>query len=157
MGAQEIARELIEQVIEESAAAGNTRFEGWSRIYLALISLHDDQPDTAEREALAAAALLEVSPPARAGALAALARIRSEEGYMAMVETEAPGRFLLVENHCPICAAASACQGLCRDELTLFRKVLGKDARVERVEHMLSGSRRCVYRIEPRSAGRGAG
>src|SRR6266513_1333204 len=39
-----------------------------------------------------------------------LARIRTEEGYIAEVKPERNGGFLLVENHCPICAAASACQ-----------------------------------------------
>ena len=59
--------------------------------------------------------------------------------------------FVLIENHCPICAAAAACQGLCRDELALFRRILGRDVRVDRIEHMLEGARRCAYRIEPRA------
>jgi predicted ArsR family transcriptional regulator len=79
--------------------------------------------------------------------LAALARIRSEEGYMAAVETEAPGRYLLVENHCPICAAASACQGLCASELQVFRAALGADVTVERIDHIPAGARRCAYRV----------
>lgn len=83
--------------------------------------------------------------------IAALARVRSDEGYMAEVAREPDGSFLLVENHCPICAAARACQGLCRDELALFRRVLGRDVRVERTEHALAGARRCAYRIEPRA------
>ena len=57
------------------------------------------------------------------------------------------GSWTLVENHCPICAAAEVCQGLCAGELELFRRVLG--ARVERTEHLLDGARRCVYRITP--------
>lgn len=76
-----------------------------------------------------------------------LARIRSEEGYMAEVSTNQDGSFLFVENHCPICAAATTCQGLCTTELDLFRKVLGPDIEVERREHILSGARRCAYRI----------
>ncbi|MEN8183479.1 MAG: metalloregulator ArsR/SmtB family transcription factor [Myxococcota bacterium] len=79
----------------------------------------------------------------------ALAALRRDEGYMAEWSRTQPG-FLLVENHCPICAAASACQGLCRDELALFREVLGEDVHVEREEHLLSGARRCAYRIAPR-------
>ncbi len=79
--------------------------------------------------------------------LAALAQVRSEEGYMATVETEAPGRYLLIENHCPICAAASACQGLCASELQVFRAVLGEDVEVERIDHILAGARRCAYRV----------
>lgn len=76
-----------------------------------------------------------------------LARIRSEEGYMAEVTANQDGSFLFVENHCPICAAATACQGLCTTELDLFRKVLGPDIEVERKEHIPSGARRCAYRI----------
>lgn len=77
----------------------------------------------------------------------ALAALRDEEGYMAEARADGKGGFLLVENHCPICAAASACQGFCRSELEVFRKALGPGVRVEREEHLLSGARRCVYRI----------
>ena len=79
--------------------------------------------------------------------LIALAEIRSREGYMASVAKDAQGRFLLVENHCPICAAAATCQGLCRSELAIFRAVLGTDVTVERIDHILAGARRCAYRI----------
>jgi predicted ArsR family transcriptional regulator len=78
-----------------------------------------------------------------------LARIRSEEGYMAEVKPIAKGAFLLVENHCPICAAATACKGFCVTELNLFRAVLGPGVVVERTEHIVSGDRRCAYRITP--------
>ncbi len=76
-----------------------------------------------------------------------LAGLRSREGYMADWWAVEPGVFLLVENHCPICAAATRCQGLCRSELAIFRAVLGPDARVERTDHILAGARRCAYRI----------
>jgi predicted ArsR family transcriptional regulator len=82
--------------------------------------------------------------------LAALARIRSREGYMADVAEDAGAGFLLTENHCPICAAAAACQGLCRSELAIFRAVLGTDVTVERIDHILAGARRCAYRIDKR-------
>jgi predicted ArsR family transcriptional regulator len=75
-----------------------------------------------------------------------LANIRAEEGYMAEVKRDGAG-FLFVENHCPICAAAQACQGFCATELDLFRSALGPDVSVERAEHILSGDRRCAYRI----------
>ncbi|MGO7588070.1 helix-turn-helix transcriptional regulator [Rhizobium leguminosarum] len=77
-----------------------------------------------------------------------LAGIRTREGYMADHWQEADGAFMLVENHCPICAAATACAGFCRSELETFRAVLG--AKVERSEHILAGARRCAYRIAPR-------
>jgi predicted ArsR family transcriptional regulator len=79
----------------------------------------------------------------------ALAELRSAEGYMAEVATAADGALLLIENHCPICAAAAACQGLCVNELELFREVLGPGVRVERIEHIQAGARRCAYRVEP--------
>jgi predicted ArsR family transcriptional regulator len=78
--------------------------------------------------------------------VARLAAIRTREGYMAEwwpVETG----FLLVENHCPICAAALACQGFCRAELEVFQETLGSDVMVERTEHIPLGARRCAYRI----------
>jgi predicted acetyltransferase/GrpB-like predicted nucleotidyltransferase (UPF0157 family) len=57
--------------------------------------------------------------------LQALAELRSAEGYMARLE-ERPGRgFLLIEDHCPICAAATVCQGFCSIELEAFRSLLG--------------------------------
>ena len=75
-----------------------------------------------------------------------LARLRTAEGYMAEWQRDADG-CLFVENHCPICAAASACQRLCRDELEVFREALGPGVEVERIEHVLAGARRCAYRI----------
>ncbi len=79
----------------------------------------------------------------------ALAELRASEGYMARVERDG-GDFLLVEDHCPICAAATACQGFCRSELSIFRMVLGPDAVVERADYLIDGGRRCSYRIRPK-------
>jgi predicted ArsR family transcriptional regulator len=81
--------------------------------------------------------------------VARLAGIRTREGYMAEWEKLAPNRFLLVENHCPVCAAAAACQGLCRSELEIFRAVLAP-ASVERTDHVLAGARRCAYLVTRR-------
>jgi predicted ArsR family transcriptional regulator len=84
-----------------------------------------------------------------------LAQVRTEEGYMAEVRAEEEGGgFLLVENHCPICAAANACQGFCSTELDLFRTVLGPGVEVERVEHIVSGDQRCAYRVRPKTRAR---
>ena len=80
--------------------------------------------------------------------LEALAKIRSAEGYMAEVMRDPEsGQWLFVENHCPICAAARLCTGLCREELALFHRVLGKDIKVERLSHILAGAGRCAYRV----------
>jgi predicted ArsR family transcriptional regulator len=81
--------------------------------------------------------------------LAALADMRSAEGYMARVEALADVGFLLVEDHCPICAAATSCQGFCRIELQVFRNLLGPGWRIERGDHLVSGARRCAYQITP--------
>jgi predicted ArsR family transcriptional regulator len=76
-----------------------------------------------------------------------VARLRTEEGYMAEFEAQPDGSFLLIENHCPICAAAKTCQGFCRSELELFRAAFGAGTSVMRQEHLLSDGRRCVYRV----------
>ncbi|RZS88737.1 putative ArsR family transcriptional regulator [Phyllobacterium myrsinacearum] len=76
-----------------------------------------------------------------------LAEIRSAEGYMAETTRDAAGALVLVENHCPICVAARACQKLCRSELDVFQAALGPDVEVRRFEHILKGARRCAYRI----------
>ncbi len=86
--------------------------------------------------------------PDLAARVEGLAAIRSREGYMADSWQEDDGSLMLVENHCPICAAATACAGFCRSELETFRSVLS--AKVERSEHILLGARRCAYRITPR-------
>jgi len=89
----------------------------------------------------------EVDAPDMPSRVRQLASVRTGEGYMADSWQEADGSLLLVENHCPICAAASVCAGFCRSELETFRAVLG--AKVEREEHILFGARRCAYRITP--------
>ncbi len=74
------------------------------------------------------------------------AAIRCQEGYIASWQKDEFG-YLLVENHCPICAAASATPAICRSELHILKQVLGKEVEVKRVDHILEGARRCAYRI----------
>jgi predicted ArsR family transcriptional regulator len=90
-----------------------------------------------------------VDEPDMAKKLAALAEIRSAEGYMARLEELPGGGYLLIEDHCPICAAAAACQGFCSIELEVFRSLLDQGWQIERQDHLLSGARRCTYRILP--------
>jgi predicted ArsR family transcriptional regulator len=85
--------------------------------------------------------------------LEALARRRTAEGYMAGLEVSPDGWYLLVQNHCPIRAAACACPALCDSEARVFRKALGKDVAIERREHRLSGDRRCTFAIRKTKAG----
>lgn len=79
--------------------------------------------------------------------VAALAAVRDEEGYMAAAEEQDDGSVLLVEHHCPICAAARMCQDFCRSELAVFQRVLGPEVKVIRIEHQLAGGRRCAYAV----------
>lgn len=78
--------------------------------------------------------------------LETLARIRSDEGYMAEWKKEG-GDYLLIENHCPICAAATECQGFCRAELKNFKSLIGEEYQVNRIKHIITDGQRCVYRI----------
>jgi predicted ArsR family transcriptional regulator len=78
-----------------------------------------------------------------------LAAARTRQGYMAEVVNEG-NSMLLIEHHCPVCEAATTCQGLCANEIELFRTVVGPGAEVERTQHLLSGGDRCVYRIRIR-------
>ena len=75
-----------------------------------------------------------------------LADIRSEEGYLAEVHTDGDA-FILIEHHCPIRDAASACGALCGAELDVFQRSLGSNVTVSRTQHVLAGDRRCAYRV----------
>jgi len=140
-------------------AAGNGRFpDAHAELTVQLLNniraeLGEDALDrliaARERETRAAYALaMEGAADLRERATR-LTMIRSREGYMAELKEEGDG-YLLVENHCPICAAAATCQGFCRAELSVFQETLGTEAQVTREEHILSGARRCAYRITPR-------
>ncbi len=82
------------------------------------------------------------------GKLAQLTQIRNAEGYMAEYEDCGDGSYLFIENHCPICAAATKCQQFCLSELRLFNNLFAKDDVVfKRESHIISGARRCAYRV----------
>ena len=104
-----------------------------------LIERRTEQQITAYRAALSSATSLKDK-------VKRLARLRSDAGYMAEASADGDG-FLLVENHCPICRVATACTGLCRQELEVFRAALGREVVIERTDHILAGARRCAYRI----------
>lgn len=123
--------DLIESVTRVFGPAGMDR----------LIADRETRQHAAYAAAVAGAGRLE-------DRVAALADLREREGYMAEWRRE-DGGWLLIENHCPICAAATACQGFCRSELALFRMVLGDGVAVERTDHIVAGARRCAYRITP--------
>ncbi len=80
--------------------------------------------------------------------LEALANLRSKEGYMATWQQQ-DNDYLLIENHCPICAAATSCQNFCQSELNQFQQLFASLASVKRTEHIIDGARRCCYLITP--------
>lgn len=106
-----------------------------------VLALHYQRTLDAYRERLAGVSAL-------GARLRRLARVRTEEGYMAEARRDGNG-WLLIEHHCPICAAAERCRGFCANELALFRAVLGGSVRVERIEYLLEDGLRCAYRITP--------
>ncbi|MFC3230776.1 helix-turn-helix transcriptional regulator [Marinibaculum pumilum] len=127
----ELTVELITAIREELGEAALDR----------LVKRRTQRTTAGYRAALAAC-------PGLQDKVAALAALRSAEGYMAEAQPDPDGPgMLLIENHCPICAAATACQGFCRAELESFRSALGPGVRVERLEHIPAGARRCAYRI----------
>ncbi|OGF54211.1 MAG: hypothetical protein A2Z21_06245 [Candidatus Fraserbacteria bacterium RBG_16_55_9] len=73
-----------------------------------------------------------------------LARIRTEEGYMADWEVLDQDTFVLREHNCSICQIARQCAQACSFELELFRRVL-EDAEVSREKHMIQGDLMCAY------------
>jgi predicted ArsR family transcriptional regulator len=77
-----------------------------------------------------------------------LVTLREEEGYMAELE-QTPKGYILIENHCPICKAASKCNSFCQSELNIFRILLGDLCTIQRQEHIVLGHHRCSYLITP--------
>ena len=126
---QGLALEMIETVREMFGEDGLAR----------VIDRHSESQLSAYRAQMAG--LSEIGDRVRR-----LAELRSAEGYMAAA-AEDGADWLLIENHCPICSAAKACTRLCANELEVFQTVLGAQAKVTRETHLLSGARRCVYRI----------
>ncbi len=124
----ELTLSLVRQVEKLFGKAGLDR----------LIQSRQDEMEQAYRAATAPFDTLETR-------LQALADIRSREGYMAEVIDEGDGSWLLVEHHCPICAAATHCQGFCRSELEIFRDVLG--GTVQRTQWLQEDGRHCAYRV----------
>ena len=73
-------------------------------------------------------------------------KARSEEGYMAEWIKQ-DDEYYFIENHCPICAAATQNQGFCQSEFENIKRLLG-EIKLERTDHTVNGDRRCAYRIK---------
>jgi iron-sulfur cluster biosynthesis transcriptional regulator SufR len=80
-----------------------------------------------------------------------LAKIRSEEGYMADWEALDEKTFVLREHNCAICLIAKQYQSACSHELDLFKKAL-TDADVIREEHIVKGDKMCTYLIQAKAS-----
>lgn len=76
--------------------------------------------------------------------LSKLAQLREQDGYMAETGQTEQG-YLLIENHCPICKAATSCPALCQSELNVFRALFEENIEITRTEHIVNDERRCVY------------
>lgn len=76
-----------------------------------------------------------------------LVTMRREQGYMAEWSRAEDGSYRIVENHCPIAAAACECADICEGELQIFGSVLGDGVCIERSEHIVKGDRRCLYEV----------
>jgi len=121
------------------------RRHGGDQALDAIIDRHAKVQSTQYRELLA-------DQTDAAGAVGRLAEARSRDGYMAEAVRDDDGTVRLIENHCPICAAASLAQGFCRAELSIFRDVLNRFGTVDREDHLIAGARRCSYRLTPHGA-----
>ena len=76
--------------------------------------------------------------------LQAVARLRSEQGYMAEAAGQ-DGAGVLTEHNCAIQAVARRFPEICAAEARFLAEVLG--AEVERREHILSGCPACEYHV----------
>jgi predicted ArsR family transcriptional regulator len=77
--------------------------------------------------------------------VAALAKIQSNNGYMATWKKSTDGEYELIEYNCPIYQVANKYNHACTCELRLFESLLG--AEVIRTECLAKDGKKCVYRI----------
>lgn len=81
----------------------------------------------------------------RAGQVAELAAILTEQGYMCEYRQEADGSFVLAEHNCPVDCVARDYPQACEHELKLYEDLLG--APMVREELIAEGGNCCRYRI----------
>ena len=87
--------------------------------------------------------------------VATLAKLLSNEGYLAEYEQEDERTFWLREHNCAVHDVANEFTAACASELTFLQAVL-PDAIITREHHMMGGELMCSYRIEASPAGPGA-
>ncbi len=76
------------------------------------------------------------------------ASLRTSEGYMAEIIKINSNEFYFIENHCPICAAATECQQFCRGEFSNLQKLFGEWVSITRTQHIIEGANRCSYQFK---------
>jgi predicted ArsR family transcriptional regulator len=81
--------------------------------------------------------------------VAALARLRDDEGYCAESQAIDRDTFVLIEHNCPIRAVAEAFPAACACEAALFTDAL--EAGAVRTDHIAAGAPRCRYVITRRA------
>lgn len=74
-----------------------------------------------------------------------VARVLTEEGFMADVVTDETGRRVLRLSHCPLRNLVDVTQMPCRAELELVREMVGST--LARVRHMPAGDHACCYAV----------
>ncbi|WP_069657930.1 helix-turn-helix transcriptional regulator [Arcticibacter eurypsychrophilus] len=79
--------------------------------------------------------------------LKAYTAMRSTEGYMAECIKESEHVYTLLENHCPIGAASSACSGFCHSDTRILQQVLGESVQIKQEHTIANGQRVCSYSI----------
>ena len=96
----------------------------------------------ARRRAVAVSRVEELTGHAR---LDEVARILTEDGFMAEVETDEKGARVLRLSHCPLRRLVDVTRAPCRAELSFVRDLLGE--RLSRVSYIPSGDSACCYAV----------
>jgi len=91
------AQDVEQRAIDAAVAAGDRRLEGGSRVYLSQIHLDAGDPEAAAGQARLAIEAFADMPPARAGALAALARALVAGGHAEQAREPAAEGYRLLE------------------------------------------------------------
>jgi DeoR family suf operon transcriptional repressor len=123
---QETLTSLLDQIVEREGREAA----------VSLLEAHIGAIATRLKAELAA-----LSPQER---LAAIARIRTEQGYMAEA-TAAGDDAVLTEHNCAIQAVAERFPEICAAEARFLAEALG--AQVNRRDHILSGCAACEYHV----------
>lgn len=74
-----------------------------------------------------------------------VARILTEDGFMAEADKDERGRTVLRLSHCPMRRLVDATKAPCRAELAFVRELLGE--RLARVEYIPDGDAACCYTV----------